>query len=292
MKESIEILSVSLLNQNRQMVKTLKRLATRLGIEFGWHYLLDLIWVVRHLDQISNKRILDAGAGIGILQWYLVGEGADVISVDRMCRANLPLHFRIHYPVQGMRKSDLKPSLKSILTETGQNKRRVWKVFRTIWDLLKAGIPKKSSGRLLLYNQDLQNLADIRDNSIDTIVSISAIEHNHRDHMGGVVSELMRTLKPGGKLLATINAAKERDWYHQPSQGWCLCEESLREIFNLSNQAPANFNQYDDLFSSLCQCSELRRNLAKFYGRSGDNGMPWGVWEPQYIPVGVLKVKD
>jgi hypothetical protein len=35
----------------------------------------------------------------------------------------------------------------------------------------------------------------------------------------------------------------------------------------------------------------LRDNLASFYGRSGENGMPWGVWDPRYQPVGVCKVK-
>ena len=28
-------------------------------------------------------------------------------------------------------------------------------------------------------------------------------------------------------------------------------------------------------------------DLADFYFRSGDNGMPWGNWDPQYMPVGV-----
>ena len=37
--------------------------------------------------------------------------------------------------------------------------------------------------------------------------------------------------------------------------------------------------------------AELRDNLASFYFRSGDNGMPWGKWDPQYQPVGVCKVK-
>ena len=32
--------------------------------------------------------------------------------------------------------------------------------------------------------------------------------------------------------------------------------------------------------------------LAAFYARSGDNGMPWGKWDPQYQPVGVCKVKN
>jgi hypothetical protein len=41
----------------------------------------------------------------------------------------------------------------------------------------------------------------------------------------------------------------------------------------------------------LRACTELRENLASFYFRSGENGMPWGKWDPQYQSVGVLKVK-
>ena len=38
-------------------------------------------------------------------------------------------------------------------------------------------------------------------------------------------------------------------------------------------------------------CRELRGKLADFYYQSGKNGMPWGKWDPQYQPVGVVKVK-
>jgi len=42
----------------------------------------------------------------------------------------------------------------------------------------------------------------------------------------------------------------------------------------------------------LVTCQELRDHLAEFYFLSGDNGMPWGKWDPQYQPVGVCKVKQ
>jgi SAM-dependent methyltransferase len=290
-EEKIEILPVSLLQQYDQEVKDLRLLACRLGIEFGWHYLLDLIWVIGHLNQIRNARIMDAGAGVGIIQWYLAEKGAEVISVDRHSRADLPLHFRIFFSVEGLRQSDLNPFFKSITHSPDQKKRRLGILLRSLVCILRAGFPKTAAGRVLIYNQDIQNLADINDDSIDIIVSISALEHNQRENVAYVVSELMRTLKPGGMLLATINSSKDKDWFHKPSQGWCLTEGSIREIFDLSNDITSNFNQYDKLFSDLYQCSELRDNLAKFYSRSGNNGMPWGVWNPQYLPAGVLKVK-
>ena len=38
--------------------------------------------------------------------------------------------------------------------------------------------------------------------------------------------------------------------------------------------------------------SVVRDNLARFYFQSGDNGMPWGKWDPQYQSVGVRKIKS
>ncbi len=55
---------------------------------------------------------------------------------------------------------------------------------------------------------------------------------------------------------------------------------------------PSNYDCYDELFEALRGCSELHDNLADSYFKSGNNGMPWGIWDPQYQPVGVCKVKE
>jgi hypothetical protein len=107
-----------------------------------------------------------------------------------------------------------------------------------------------------------------------------------------VVDELMRVLKPGGALLASLNAACEQDWWHADSSGWCYTEASLRRLFCLSPETSSNFDRYEELFEGLKRSKALQAGLAKFYFRSGNNGMPWGVWDPKYIPVGVCKVKN
>ena len=55
MEEKIEILPVSLLDTNRSLVADLKRLARKLRLEFGWHYLLDLTWILSKLDDLNGK---------------------------------------------------------------------------------------------------------------------------------------------------------------------------------------------------------------------------------------------
>jgi len=305
--EKIELLSVDLLDQQRPLVEALKNLARSLGIEFGWHYLLDLTWIITQLGPVLGKHIMDAGAGTGILQWHLAQQGAQVISVDRLSRALLPLRFRKRFNVQGLRtgvEQDLAPS---------------WQVFTSRFSG-KAGIPamvseiatatlaqakdilgiavsftgtetRRSPGQVLVYNQDLKNLADIQDGSLDAVVAVSALEHNTPEGLQQVVVELMRVLKPGGKLIATLCAAPDQDRWHAASSGWCYTDASLRRLFYLPPETPSNYNHYNELFSALVSCTELRDNLAAFYFRSGDNGMPWGKWDPQYIPVGVCKIK-
>jgi SAM-dependent methyltransferase len=294
-QEKIELLSVDLLDQQRPQVEALKSLARSLGVEFGWHYLLDLTWIIRQLGSIPDQRIIDAGAGTGILQWYLAGQGAQVISVDRLSRAMLPLRFRRRFNVEGLRADsqiDLAPPRQVFKNTLSGKSSLSAKGSVLVKDIFASLDTQRSSGKVLVYNQDLKNLLDIEEDSVDAIVAVSALEHNSPEGLEQVVAELIRVLKPGGKLIATLCAAPDQDRWHAPSSGWCYTDASLRRLFALSPGVPSNYSHYDELFSALLNCAELRDNLAAFYFRSGENGMPWGNWDPQYIPVGVCKIKQ
>lgn len=284
---AIEILSVELLNQRRPLINELKQFAHSLNLEFGWHYLLDLSWIISQLHpaSLSGKRIMDAGAGIGVMQWYLAQHGADVLSVDRSSRADLHPRFRHRFNVQGLRPQDLGPA-----QYKGSWLRRIAASLRD-----NAAMPPSTliaSGRVLIYNQDLGNLVDIPDASLDYVVAVSALEHNTPEGLQKVVKEIMRTLKPGGMLLATLGAGRDEDWWHEPSSGWCYTDVTLRQLFDLPDSTPSNYAQFDELLHALHDCAELRAGLASFYFNSANNGMPWGVWDPKYPPVGVRKVKN
>jgi SAM-dependent methyltransferase len=146
-------------------------------------------------------------------------------------------------------------------------------------------------GEVVIYNQELSDMRDVPSESVDAVVAVSALEHNQPDELSVVVRELRRVLRPGGKLIATLGAARDRDWYHEPSHGWCYTEATLRRIFEIDPEVPSNYDQYDPLISELRGCTELRDSLAPFYFKSGENGMPWGVWDPQYQSVGVMVTK-
>jgi SAM-dependent methyltransferase len=293
MSDRLELLSVSLLDSERARIDELKHLAQRVKLEFGWHYLLDISWILNQIDIVADKKFIDAGAGTGVIQWYLADQGASVISIDRNSRENLPPRFRRRFDVEGLRQEDLS----SDGLPTGLGGKSIKSLAVDIIDQVRYGVEQISSskpdnaGKVIIYNQDLTNLVDISDDSIDTVVAVSSLEHNSPGGLKIVVAELMRVLKPGGALLATLGASRDEDWFHEPSQGWCYGEHTLRDIFNISSESESNFSAYDSLMENLITNAELKNNLASFYFKSGENGMPWGEWNPEYQPVGVCKVK-
>jgi glycosyltransferase involved in cell wall biosynthesis/tetratricopeptide (TPR) repeat protein/SAM-dependent methyltransferase len=265
--EVLELLSVDLLQQHQELVASFRHLAQSLDLVIGWHYLLDLAWIVSQIPNPSGMTILDAGAGTGLLQWWLAERGARVISVDRVPRKSLPVPFHERFRISGLQPTD-------------------WPV-STPRDLP----PAPSTGEVIFHTHDLTDLSAIETGSVDAVVSVSALEHNSLEGLRDSVRELERMLRPEGLFLATISASNRSDWYHEPSKGWCLTETSLRQYFGLPD-APSNFAHLDHIFSALRECAELRENLHPFYFQSGDNGMPWGVWDPRYQPVGIRKVKS
>jgi SAM-dependent methyltransferase len=295
--ERIEILSTGLLDQNRPLVNELKTLARSLRLEFGWHYLLDMAWTIQNLGQVEGKTILDAGAGTGIMQWYLAEAGAEVLSVDRLSRADLPVRFRNRFRARGLRAADLHSRWQALRRHLNRPipgplyRRWAARLLALVRDLVSFFPLARSNGSVVIYNQDLNDLADIPGGSLDAAVAISSLEHNTSEGLEMVVREIMRVLKPGGVLLATLTAARDRDWWHAASSGWCYTDASLRRLFDLPLHTPSNYDRYDELFAALRDCAELRDNLARFYSQADDKGMPKGVWNPEYQPVGVCKIK-
>ena len=294
--DRLEILSTELLIQTRPLVEQFRQVSYHLGIGLGWHYLLDLSWAAQQLAPTPGTRVMDAGAGLGIMQWWLADQGVDVISVDRASRRNLPIRFWQRYRIQGWCEEGLAPPKPSLCDFLPPRSPRCWHLYPQKqatslrqWQRKHEIAP--DSGTVFIYNQDLTAMSDIPDNSMDAVVSISALEHNSPDKLRACVAELMRVLKPGGKLVATLGATKGQDWFHEPSKGWCYTQGTLGVIFGLPADYPSNYDQYDELFETLRDCAELRDNLANFYFKSGDNGMPWGIWDPKYQPVGVVKTK-
>src|SRR5208337_1434999 len=210
---------------------------------------LDLSWAARLVEPERGMWILDAGAGAGLMQWWLADRGANVLSVDRNDRRQLALNLRTSHRVAPWRDGDLaglpRPSWRAFLPSRSPLRWHHYpRKLREAIALWRARRQRtRAWGTVYASQQDLTALRQVGDESIDAVVSISALEHNTIDGLRGCVAELLRVLRPGGKLIVTVAASSDRDWFHEPSQGWCLTEQTLRLIFGLPPDCRSNFHE-------------------------------------------------
>lgn len=320
-KEKIEILGLELFNELKNEMYIVEAIQKHLDLGIGWHYYLDLAWMVNEIKNLpKGSLILDAGAGGGLSQFILSELGFNVVSVDFTSRDfsqnkrysgvsyNLndqheifdnryTRHLEKTYNI-GFKKRIRKiinfisrPSGATTVAEAIKIIQKQILVQAENHDFLK-GNPERTCGRIFLYKSDLKNMKLIPDSFCDAAVSISALEHNDHDDFRGCVQEILRIIKPGGAMNVTISASNGADYFHEPSKGWCYSEETMKKLFNLVDETESNFQQREKLYAQLRQDgNELHKRLAPFYFKSGANGMPWGKWDPQYMPVGVVKIR-
>ena len=135
---------------------------------------------------------------------------------------------------------------------------------------------------------NLCNVPEIASNSFDAVVSLSALEHIPVDLLPQACAEITRICKPDVKVAITTSATEqEATWFHHPSQGNCFSKYDLKALFGARPDEinlPAN-----KMIEKYRSCTYLKDNLAGFYSKSGDNGMPWGKWDPKYFPVGLFR---
>jgi 2-polyprenyl-3-methyl-5-hydroxy-6-metoxy-1,4-benzoquinol methylase len=296
MKNEIELISTEILDQQAGLSKELTDFAKALALSSGWHYPMDWTWVVQKMGDFAGKTILDAGAGIGLLQWFLASHGANVISVDRTERLCIPFHLSQKVRVSGYRPQDTPLRLNELMDISNRRAgpyARLKAILRGIaGSFLSRDLPH-GTGSVRMLNQDLRHISDIPDNSVDIVISISALEHNELiENVKQIIQELERTLVPGGMMLITLPATRDRDWFFPQAYSWCFTEETLRDLFGFDRNVPANYQEYDPLFEKLRNSSTLRKSLSWRYFFRSNSGMPGGKWDPKYLPVGVMKIKQ
>jgi ubiquinone/menaquinone biosynthesis C-methylase UbiE len=307
MDSTIELLSPQLLAQHPAKLKEMDDLRLSLGLDLGWHYPLDIIWILGKIDLLPEcKVILDAGAGKGLLQFAMAERGYRVVSVD-FSERHMQLPIRLAYPIQVLKgqvsageyldhmSSKYSKELPSVNSQLISIKRMADKAKRFLLALVrlplflsKRRMRRIKIGSILVHWSNILDMQYLEDASIDCIVSLSAIEHMKKTEIEKAMKEFRRVLKPDGAIIITTNAAKDHDWYHEPSMGWCFSEQSVREIFGLDQRYPSNWDEYDAILEQIRISVELKRRLSPSYAFSGKNGMPWGVWDPQYVPVGLF----
>lgn len=289
-KEILHLLSLSLLQKYPETNFLIDQIKNQRKMEIGWHYMLDLAWMIEQVKLLPyGSTLLDAGAGGGLLQYVLVDMGFRVISVDFAPRPK-PVGISC---IKVMHQTDfshtyiehLKSNYRNVRQE--KNKPILIHTRNEFTSLLK-----KTDVRLFLYQADIQDMSLCPDSFVDAVVSVSALEHLEQNHTERAIKECFRVLRPGQPILISTSASKNNDWYHKNSMGWCYSEASLRKLFNLSSSTLSNFANYQEIMDNFKRPgNELNSNLASFYFTSNKNGMPWGIWNPEYLPVVVKKIK-
>ena len=319
--EKIEILSLDLFDTHKEEMGIIEQIHKHFfNPDLGWHYYLDLAWIIREVRDAlpRGSLVLDAGAGSGLLQFILSELGYNVISVDFVDRGipveNKERYGRIIHYLNGRKKTfdnrytrhlnaayaggGIMSRLKRLLRREGENNDPVAVIEKNRFvpkglpGSLLEGEATENCGRIFLYTCDLKDMPQLPDGFVDGIVSVSALEHNDHADFQKCFDEILRVTKHSGRIAVTVSASRSDDWFHKPSKGWCYSETTIKKLFHLAVGVTSNFSQKNVFFEELKkEGNELHKRLSPVYFKSGANGMPWGKWDPQYQPVGVVKVK-
>lgn len=310
MGPSMEILDPDLVHQRPDLLAFIDHWKAALGLSIGWHYDLDLIWILSSLDAMGLPRgasILDAGAGNGLLQFLLAAKGYRVDSADfadrdipwaaaRIFRISkdVPASFSAHdnryreFIDHRLPRMDRERLLR-LVGRPGRTARRLLETSRALFHPARwlEILRPNGYGEITYRTADFTDMAGIPSGTYDCVVSVSAIEHNDPAQAGRAIREWQRVTKPGGALLVTTSAALE-DSFLEFCQGWCFSRDTLAGIFGLDD-AHDNYADYEKLLGKLVANETIKRRIAPLYFEGGDNGLPYGRFPPSYQPVGVRK---
>ena len=268
----------------------------------GWHYIVDLTWIYRIVKSWPpGIKVLDAGGGnSGPLQFLLAEMGFDITNIDLYLPTPRYSYFKrygtnlttsecysattyLEYLCKASLIRKLKRTVKTILSKWPLNRFESLYYQKLHDNWRKEAGMVTTLGRIEWIRGNLCNLGDIPDASYDAIVSLSALEHIPIDQLPQALNEISRVLKPGGRWAVTTSAThEETTWFHKPSQGYCYSNADLRKIFNASGDGQAQF-----ILDKYRRNAYLQKHIPLRYNFSGENGMPWGRWNPVYIPVGL-----
>jgi hypothetical protein len=267
----LKLLSVDLPTREHVVLREFCEKPRQLSIGLGSHHLPDLSWAARLLEPRQGMWALDAGAGVGPMQWWLAERRVNVLNVGRALCHDMPLRLRAPHSVGGFGNGDFgsspAPRLGSFRPPRSP---RCW--YRHPEKVVDSFAPWPSWTRHRVGRW--------------AVFIFWRAPTETRD-----VAGLLRVLRPGKKLGTTFGATKDGDWLHERPKMWCLTKATLHRALSLPSDCPSNFGNYDWLSPQLRNSLALRSRLDKLCFLSGDNGTLGGVWDPKCMPVGVMRTK-
>lgn len=271
--------------------------------QIGWHYWTDLAWIYTQAKSWpSGIKVLDVGGGHGPAQFLLAEIGFNVTNVD-LCLSTPSYKYLYRYGatmevLPSYTKTDYVDHLTGLYGLGSLRSRLRNSSLRKLVNYLDAyryscrHTRWRSSTHLLgpvgtirWLQGNLCAIPEIQAGSFDAVVSLSALEHIPLDLLPAALSEVRRVLCSDAKWAVTTSAsATPLTWYHEPSRGQCFGKSDLEHYFGAAGLGdPAVY------LSKYRNNQFLASNLAGFYKKSGENGMPWGKWDPAYVPVGIRR---
>jgi len=275
--------------------------------QLGWHYITDISWIYSKVKQWPKGfKILDAGGGLGPIQFLLAEMGFDVTNIDLSLSAP-PNVYRHRYQTQLKTLPSFVPtSYREFLSSSHLKSKVASQVKKWVksspvyqfWISQKyitrherwrsaMGLSDNPLGQIQWYIANLCDMPEIPSCYFDAVVSLSSLEHIPDNLLDQALAEIRRVLKPDAYWAITTSGTEEAStWFHEPSQGYCFSVSDLQSRFRanaLKGQNP------EIILSRYRECSYLKNNLADFYKKTGKFGMPWGIWDPKYIPVGITQ---
>ena len=315
----IEDLDVGLM-KHKTILNRIDRWCRTLNWCNGWHYDLDIIWTITQLQERNIKpgaTILDAGAGLGIMQFVLASMGYNVISLDYGERDFPKYAKNIFLLSKSTVATEILESTYGNFMQFNRKKqenqknvsRRIIRYLRYFKSprafLWRAEIWVKTQFNFSYYFERMRdhrkfgsiefirasfNCIPLGDRCVDAVVSISAFEHNEYDQMPTAAKEFVRVCRGGGPVLVTTSRSSEKDWFFEPCQGWNLTAESLAKWFGVKDIRCRDFS---NALADIRGSSQLAGRIGKFYKLNGNNGLPYGnLSNAQYTPIGVCVTKQ
>jgi ubiquinone/menaquinone biosynthesis C-methylase UbiE len=321
MTNSIQFLNADLLN-DQPKVKEIDHWLKVMNRPQGWHYDLDIIWILQELEKAGIKKgatILDAGAGMGVTQYVLAAKGYNVISLDFSHRT-IPDLTKGIFDMQVESVQDLNykhdymgfvdygtgtteaPEQRDSLAVRGMKMINRGPVY--LWGLVKNYFRMKRNKdyNIRERSNDHKDFGTIRliraafheiplaDMSVDALVSVSAIEHADKALMSQNIQEMKRVVKEGGLALITTSASDQRqDVFHEKTRGWCFSEESLKEMGLITG--PIEFN-YEEAEKNILNSHNWFSRIDPYYYNDPESEFfRKKIRQLPYLPVGIKIIK-
>ena len=303
-QNKIELLDVCLLDSEE--FKLVDYWLKVFRIEVGWHYLLDLTWQLKEIKSQNLPKgatIIDAGAGMGMMQFILASLGYNILSID-FNKQQIPFMYSAIFKIETENVQDVNNEYithlnKEYIADKNKSSLSIFLFMKRLTNRLNNKFIYvyiktlfRPYGKIKFLTADFSKLDFIKDNSIDAIVSTSAIEHNPTIEMvSSSINEFNRVLKKEKAMFITTSATNKSTWWHKPSKGHCFSEADLIKSFNIPN-CQSNFDKYPNILSNIKNSNYLKVKIPSFYLNNPNCGMPNGIWNPTYNPVGIIKYKE